>query len=723
MLKAGRLARPLGLLALAMFTACNSDPTTGVAVLSVTANPRPIDGRGTASLLTVEARDARGQPGTGQVTLLTAAGAFSDGTKQTVLTLANGIAGIGYICNSTTDGLCAGQVRIDAAWGQIAYSLLLPVGNSVSDGGTPDGGGGPISIGYLTLSASKSPIFFNVGDSSNITAQLSADAGMSLAGQTVGFSTNLGAFTLPDGGLSSMVNATTDNNGQAGATFRDNGTAGTATIVATHTPSSSIASMSLPIISVQAVSWVSTRCGGANCTIMGLRGSGFNEQATVTFKVVDSSNLPAPGVRVSFSLTSPPAGVTVTPTGTTDSNGLVSTNISVGTAIGVFTVVATVIPNQVQINSPPIGLRGAKASNQGMVVDCTPHNIAAYVNPQPPADLPSVCRVTLVDRFGNPVGTGAAVNFKSEAGVIPPTVSTVAFNPSAPDPAEGTAVFTFRSGGPFYGFLQDVPPLAALPNQYPFPRYTEPSWQDGSLVRNPRDGLVSILAYTQGEEWFDDRNGNGVWDPGERFIDQGEPLLDSNDNGVWDAGEFFVDLNGNGRWDPPNGIHDSNTTIWTETRILYTSRPTTANNNSYLSPSPFTPCPNGVPRGGFVYLDAFFGDLNMNVPQSSGTAFSVGPPPARGSVSASFSSLLDGYGFQMSRILVDASSQLACNPNSSLICNWKLVFGGWGSGYVGSVRVNGGTPSDPAGCITSNVQFDATVLQVITSAFATGGFQ
>src|SRR5215831_7002371 len=649
MLKAARLARPALLLALALFAACNQDQSSGVANFTVTATPRQIDGQGRVSLLSVETRDAKGQPGTGVVTLTASAGTFSDGTTQTTLTLANGIAGIGYMCNAIVDRNCATQIRIDASWGQLNYSLILTVANNQnSDGGTPDAG--DLNIGYLTLSASKSPIFYNVGDFSNITAQLSSDAGVT-TGQTIGFSANLGGFTLPDGGIGTTVSSTTGADGKAVAQFRDNGAPGMASIVATHVPSSSIASLNLPIVSVQAVSWVSTRCGGANCTIMGLRGSGFNEQATVTFKVVDSSNLPAPGVQVSFSLTAAPAGVTVTPTGTTDANGLASTNISVGTAIGVFTVVATVIPNQVQINSPPIGLRGAKASNQGMVVDCRPHNIAAYVNAQPPADLPSVCKVTLVDRFGNPVGTGAAVNFKSEAGVIPPTVSTVPFNPSAPDPLEGTAQFTFRSGGPFDGFLQDVAPLPALPNQYPFPRYAEPSWIDGSLVRNPRDGLVSILAYTQGEEWFDDRNGNGVWDPGERFIDQGEPLLDSNDNGVWDQGEFFVDLNGNGVWDPPNGIHDSNTTIWTETRILYTGRP--LGRSSFLNPSPFAPaCPGGITRGSSVYVDAFFGDLNLNAPQSDSTSFQIGTPLSAGSVTLPFTGLLDGYGFEMSRILV-----------------------------------------------------------------------
>jgi len=201
MLKAARLARPVALLlALALFAACNSDQQSNVAEVTVEATPRQIDGQGRPSLLSVETRDAKGQPGTGVVTLTASAGTFSDGTTQTTLTLANGLAGIGYTCNANTDRNCAGQIRIDASWGQLKYSLILNVANNQNpDGGTsPDAG--DINIGYLALTASKSPIFYNVGDFSNITAQLSADAG-TITGQTIGFSANLGGFTLPDGAL------------------------------------------------------------------------------------------------------------------------------------------------------------------------------------------------------------------------------------------------------------------------------------------------------------------------------------------------------------------------------------------------------------------------------------------------------------------------------------------------------------------------------------------
>lgn len=68
---------------------------------------------------------------------------------------------------------------------------------------------------------------------------------------------------------------------------------------------------------------------------------------------------------------------------------------------------------------------------------------------------------------------------------------------------------------------------------------------------NPRDGWVTVLAVTQGEETFYDLNGNGLYDAGEAFDDNGgEPFIDENDNGMYDNKETFTDLNANNSYDP-----------------------------------------------------------------------------------------------------------------------------------------------------------------------------
>ena len=82
-------------------------------------------------------------------------------------------------------------------------------------------------------------------------------------------------------------------------------------------------------------------------------------------------------------------------------------------------------------------------------------------------------------------------------------------------------------------------------------------WNTSSSEQAPGDHLNTILAYTVGEESFDDTNGNFIYDDLDTtFRDLEEPFVDSNWNGTHDAGEPIVDVvSGN---DPTgvNGVHD-----------------------------------------------------------------------------------------------------------------------------------------------------------------------
>jgi hypothetical protein len=138
-----------------------------------------------------------------------------------------------------------------------------------------------------------------------------------------------------------------------------------------------------------------------------------------------------------------------------------------------------------------------------------------------------------------------------------------------------------------------------------------------------------------GEEEFADGSGtgstqgvkNGRWDPGEWFVDLGEPLVDRNDNGVWDAGEEFLDTERidcanpsapatkNNSWDGPNGCWDANTQIWRSIHIVYTGQLV---QDFTLSPAqPATPDGFLVPVNGFVdvnfrWTDAYFNQLSLD---------------------------------------------------------------------------------------------------------------
>ena len=70
-------------------------------------------------------------------------------------------------------------------------------------------------------------------------------------------------------------------------------------------------------------------------------------------------------------------------------------------------------------------------------------------------------------------------------------------------------------------------------------------------------GRITILASTQGAEFYEDSNGNGVYDLGEDFEDLPEVYADENENGQFDTNEDYVDANQNGVYDSVgNGLWD-----------------------------------------------------------------------------------------------------------------------------------------------------------------------
>ncbi len=175
------------------------------------------------------------------------------------------------------------------------------------------------------------------------------------------------------------------------------------------------------------------------------------------------------------------------------------------------------------------------------------------------------CTLTMRDKRGNALPSGQT-QFFSEAGVVSDKGAQ----------ANGTRKFTYV-----------IDPGAAPPVDVPANAAELAANDDmeGQLVRivgsrdfNPRDGLATILAVVRGHEAFDDLNGNGVFDDGEPFDDEGEPFLDVDDDGqlTTSFGDKFpvaFDNNGNGVWDGPNGVFDADTKLGRSTHILWTGAP------------------------------------------------------------------------------------------------------------------------------------------------------
>jgi hypothetical protein len=115
-------------------------------------------------------------------------------------------------------------------------------------------------------------------------------------------------------------------------------------------------------------------------------------------------------------------------------------------------------------------------------------------------------QVFVADTAGNPVPNGTTVQFSTEGGQIATSCKTTGV-------ASGTATI---SGCSVTFNTQDFRPL---------------------------DGVVTIIAWMEGEEAYKDLNGNGKYDAGEPFIDSGQIFRDDDSDGSFnsDFDELVVD--------------------------------------------------------------------------------------------------------------------------------------------------------------------------------------
>ena len=295
-------------------------------------------------------------------------------------------------------------------------------------------------------------------------------------------------------------------------------------------------------------------------------GLGRDEVGRVTACFTNADGRPVEaGGRVQFQLVSTIGGASLTTNAAaTNAQGCATVELLSGSQAGTVEVEARYLFGETSsvCTSGALPIRGARPSARGWNLDCTPRSV--FVQRRSPVDQELfseeavTCRSVLRDRFGNPVSDPSVrVFFHAEQGII--------VSPVSPD-SSGVVTTTYIPNG--------QPPRDVAP----FPG--EPSYvantAGGQVTRNPRDMVVTITAWTQGEEGFFDENGNGRWDEGEPFIDLGEPFFDYNDNNVFDADgpvyEAFIDVETpqrpyNGVYDGPNNRWDSDTIIWTDTRV------------------------------------------------------------------------------------------------------------------------------------------------------------
>lgn len=273
------------------------------------------------------------------------------------------------------------------------------------------------------------------------------------------------------------------------------------------------------------------------------------------------------------------------------SNGRAQVELFSGIQPGTATVTATTDYGSatVTVEFTPLSPSGVSLS-----FDCDVVNIGALEEPVPDIAVP--CHLRMQDRDGSVVDPRGLASgdygFLVEAGQLTPELH---------DDGYGNIHFLYTAPGGQTA-PADVEPIDGEPSRA----------GDTGGTRNPRDGLVTIVAWVRGEEGFNDINSSGAYESeqGETFIDMGEPFIDVDDDGEFNAGagERYEDVNGDGRYTPGNGSWDEDTVIWTTFKLLWSGPMHESPDTSFIEIQGGREIPQGQTREVVAYLR----DRNMN---------------------------------------------------------------------------------------------------------------
>ena len=323
-----------------------------------------------------------------------------------------------------------------------------------------------------------------------LTVQLSAGA----QGSPVNVSVSSSCVTR---GLATLTPAAvTTNTGTAAFTLRDNGCGADLrdTLQASVTGSNSIASLQLTLTppTVASISFVSS-----DPDTIFLRGSGFVENSTVTFRVRDAAGNGVRGQTVLLEPTTLAGGLKVDDRSSgfpisklTDSSGNVVVRVNSGTVPTPVRIRAsmTVGGSVISTVSSTLAIAVGLPSQLNFSLSQNSRNIEGYDR-----DATSNSYTIIAsDRLGNPVPDGTAINFVTEGGQVQ------AIRQTSTRDGLSQAIANFQTSSP-----------------------------------RPLDGRVTVLAYSLGEKSFLDSNGDNIYTPSELFQDLGDPYLDRLFNGQY----------------------------------------------------------------------------------------------------------------------------------------------------------------------------------------------
>ena len=383
------------------------------------------------------------------------------------------------------------------------------------------------------------------------------------------------SFALSNANFGAMsADLATTTNGFASATFTALELPGTATVEVSVGAINNSVDILINATQPAALQFIS-----ADPQRIALQGSGGNESSDVTFKVVDGNGQAVQGVSVAVNIEKGPNGGEYIDDDATpktieissNADGLAVVTLRSGTIPGAVTLKGTITVDGVTFstNASVVSIGGGVPTSSRFSISADPLNIPGLNENGVTTDITA----WMSDRYGNyNILEGTTVSFWSETALsVNASVATADEN--------GAATVTARTQHPVLATStggMDVQPL-----QWETDLATYLSGTYGLVSStHPRDGQVSVLAITQGEEYFRDENANGVYDAGEDFDDtHDDPFIDVNDNDTRDDGtgvdpfEEYSDSNTNPGWDSYNGVWDSQKDIFSSSKLLITGEP------------------------------------------------------------------------------------------------------------------------------------------------------
>jgi hypothetical protein len=355
--------------------------------------------------------------------------------------------------------------------------------------------------------------------------------------------------------------------GQTTVSYTANGCEGEDIITASllETPEQATATVSIAPLSSTAGKIVRVSEEPPVIVLAGTGDDGLRQEtSTVTFRVTDATDRAIPNVNVRFELSTRAGGLSLAnASDVSDGSGLVSTTVQSGTRPTTFFVYATIADKGISTTSDVMAVSTGVPEQSRITLSVDGGNVVEDAFNVDGVERRLTVRMT--DKFGSPVPNGTRADFDAEYGRVDLSCLTGVSNGVRLDGTPRTGECTVLWTSEFPREPSDPDLVKTIEDdRCSSHNGTGPCPDD---LGEARGGRATISVSADGEEYFDDANGNNRYDEGEEFENLPEAFTDHNEDGRYtpivgtpDCGsatttadckaagaeEPFVDLNGNG---------------------------------------------------------------------------------------------------------------------------------------------------------------------------------